>query len=116
MSPYRLTPLAAADIGNILDETLRLFGSLQEERYYDLLLAAVERIAADPFSIGTKACDSLSTGLRSFHVGTAASRQGAASHVLYFRPVTSLDGKREILIARVLHDRMDPERHIAASD
>ena len=30
--------------------------------------------------------------------------------------VTSSDGKREILIARVLHDRMDPERHIAASD
>ena len=116
MARYRLSQLAEADIDSILDETLRLFGSFQEQRYYSLILAAVERIADDPFSIGTKACDDLSAGLRSFHVGTAASRQAAASHVLYFRPATSPDGKLEILIARILHDRMDPERHIAPSE
>jgi toxin ParE1/3/4 len=116
MPRYSLSPLAEADIDNILDETVRLFGPAQEERYYHLILVAVERIAQDPFCIGTKACDDLSTGLRSFHIGTAASRQRAASHVLYFRPVTSSDGKPEILIARILHDRMDPERHIAPAD
>ena len=112
MPRYHLSALAEADIDNILDETLRLFCSAQEERYYHLILAAVERIAEDPFCIGTKACDDLSKGLRSFHVGTAANRQRAATHVLYFRPVTTSDGKPEILIARILHDRMDPERHI----
>jgi plasmid stabilization system protein ParE len=55
MSRYRLSPLAVADIDNILDETVRLFGTAQEERYFNLILAAVERVADDPFSIGTKA-------------------------------------------------------------
>jgi toxin ParE1/3/4 len=113
MSRYRLSPLAVADIDNILDETVRLFGTAQEERYFNLILAAVERVADDPFSIGTKARDDLSAGLRSFHVGMAVTRHGAAAHVLYFRTITSSDGEPEVLIARVLHDRMDPERHIA---
>jgi toxin ParE1/3/4 len=112
MPRYSLSPLAEADIENILDETVRLFGPAQEQRYYHLILAAVERIAENPFCIGTKACDELSPGLRSFHIGTAASRQSAASHVLYFQTVPSPDGEPDIRIARILHDRMDPERHI----
>ena len=111
---YRFTPLAVADIETILDDTLHLFGPLQEQRYYDLILVAAERVAADPHGLGTKARDDLSVGLRSFHIANAAGRKGAASHVLYFRPVTFSDGENGILIARVLHDRMDPELHVGA--
>ena len=109
---YQLSPLAVADFDEILDETERLFGSLQEERYFGLFLAAVERVAGDPYGIGSKARADLGEGLRSFHIGNAARRRGAAAHVLYYRPTTFADGEAGILIARILHDRMDPERHI----
>src|SRR5689334_8357763 len=115
MTPrYRLSPLTVADIDNILDDTLRLFGSLQEERYHKLILTAAERVAGDPHGVGTTARDDLSMGLRSSHIANAAGRMGAASHVLYFTPVTSSDGESGIVIVRVLHDRMDPERHVGA--
>jgi toxin ParE1/3/4 len=110
---YRFSPLAEADIRTILEESFRLFGPHQQERYFNLLMTAVERVAADPLGLGSKACDELGRGWRSFHIENAARRRGAAAHVLFYRPVVDADGEAEILIARVLHDRMDPERHIA---
>jgi plasmid stabilization system protein ParE len=79
-----------------------LFGSQQQDCYFNLVMAAVERVAADP----------LGPGWRSFHIGNAARRKGAAAHVLFYRPVMVADGETEVLIARVLHEHMDPERHI----
>jgi toxin ParE1/3/4 len=109
---YRFSPLAAADTRSILEESYRLFGALQQDRYFDLLMAAVERVAADPLGHGSRACDELGRGYRSFHIGHAARRRGAAAHVLFYRPATTADGETEVLIARVLHEHMDPERHI----
>jgi toxin ParE1/3/4 len=56
--------------------------------------------------------DDLSTGLRSFPITRAAGRAGAASHVLYYERETMHEGKSGIVVIRILHDRMDPERHI----
>jgi toxin ParE1/3/4 len=108
----RLSPLAEADITAILQESYRLFGSQQQDRYFNLVMAAVERVAADLLGLGSKALDQLGPGWRSFHIGNAARRRGAVAHVLFYRPIMVADGETEVLIARVLHEHMDPERHI----
>jgi toxin ParE1/3/4 len=110
---YRLSHLAEIDINDALDESSRLFGPLQEERYFNLFAAAAERIAEDPQRPGSKDRSALSPGLRSYHIGNAANRKGAAAHVLYYRPVTFPDGDKGVLIACVLHEPMDPELHIS---
>ena len=112
---YRVSPLAEADIRAILEESYRLFGALQQDRYFELFMAAVERVAADPLGHGSRAWDELGHGWRSFHIGHAARRRGGAAHVLFYRPVTIANGETEIVIARVLHEHMDPERHIPDS-
>jgi plasmid stabilization system protein ParE len=49
--------------------------------------------------------------LRSFHLGLAAQRPAAASHILFYEQRRTAEGAF-VVILRVLHDRMDLERHI----
>jgi toxin ParE1/3/4 len=69
-------------------------------------------VAKNPERPGARQRDELANGVRSFHVELAARRRGAASHILYYFRV-HLDDRREgVVIARVLHDRMEPLRHL----
>ena len=47
------------------------------------------------------------------HLQLAAKRQGGASHVLYYRTDKSSDGTSELVILRLLGDRMEPRRRVA---
>jgi toxin ParE1/3/4 len=109
---YRLTEAAASDISVILRETTRQFGPLQRRRYAALIPRAIEMAAEQPDRPGSRPRDELATGLRSLHVETAARRRGAAVHVVYYLGGLLEDGSHGIIVVRVLHERMEPLRHL----
>jgi toxin ParE1/3/4 len=110
---YRFTPQADRDLVAILRQSARMFGPLQRRRYAELIDRAVLLVAQDPKRLGSTPRDDVSAGLRSFPITRAVGRAGAASHVLYYESGTMHDGSPGIVVIRILHDRMDPERHIA---
>jgi toxin ParE1/3/4 len=95
-----------------LRETGRQFGRLQRQRYTELIQKAIEMIADKPDRPGSRRRDDLAAGLRSFHVELAARRRGSASHVLYYLRGPLDDGRDGVIIARLLHERMESLRHL----
>lgn len=93
---WRLTPLAKTDIEDSWDFTHGRWGVDQAERYVGGIRDAVVRIAGNP-RLGRR-CDEIRQGYFKLTV---------QSHVLLYRQ----DGG-DIVIVRVLHGRMDPERHL----
>ncbi len=113
--PARSFSYAAAadrDVEGILSYTESRFGPRQRDRYAQLIDQAASMVAAGPARRGSRARDDLMPGLRSFTVELAARRRGAGAHVLYYLQIQSGRGENEVLILRVLHERMDPMRHI----
>ncbi|HEY1257700.1 MAG TPA: type II toxin-antitoxin system RelE/ParE family toxin [Stellaceae bacterium] len=110
---YRLTEAAAADIADILRETTRQFGPVQRRRYAALITRAIEMAAEEPARPGSRSRDDLAPGLHSLHVEIAARRRGAAVHVIYYLPASSDDARGGIVVVRVLHEHMEPLRHLS---
>ena len=106
----RYTGPADKDILIALSNSIRLFGPKQAERYLAVIRAGVQSLAEEPERPASKARDELGQGVRSFHLQFAARRQGGASHVIYY--LVSLAQERELIVLRVLADRMDPARRI----
>ena len=84
-----------ADIEEIWDYTAERWGDDQAERYVGALRRAIEIVAADPKK--GRVADHIRRGYRRYSVG---------SHVLFFRVVGD-----NIDVIRVLHQRMDFDRH-----
>ena len=78
-----------------------------------LIEAAVDIVARAPERSGSRARDALGAGIRSFHVELVARRRGAASHLLYYVRELSSD-QDGIVILRILHEAMEPQRHLGA--
>jgi toxin ParE1/3/4 len=94
-----------------------MHGAEARIRYRGLLTAALRRIAADPQGLLTVDRSELFIGLRSLHVrhSRTESREalvGNPVHVVFYRVVKP----GFIEIVRVLHDRMEPSRHIASKN
>ncbi len=73
----------------------------------------MRRVAADPQGRSTVDLTELEPGIRSFHIRHSRDESGAAPvanpvHVIFYRVLHP--GLVEIV--RVLHDRMEPGRHI----
>jgi toxin ParE1/3/4 len=98
VSDYRLAPAARADLEDIWDYTCKRWGVEQADAYLRSIQPAVERAAANP-EIG-QGCDDIRPGYL---------RLAAGSHTLYYRVDTTQD---VISVIRVLHQRMDVERHL----
>ncbi len=109
---YRLTEAADGDIADVLRETARQFGPLQRERYAALIERAIAMVAEEPERPGSRRRDYLMAGVRSFHVETAAGRAGAAAHIVYYLRGRFDDGHEGVIVARLLHERMEPLRHL----
>jgi toxin ParE1/3/4 len=97
LSGFVLSPAAIADIEDIWQYSVARWGTRQAERYVA--------------EIG-KACEGLANGTR-FSQDAGAVRAGyrrglAGSHVIWFRP----DPAGPLAVVRVLHQSMDPERHL----
>ena len=113
MARYRLSEPAQADIAAILRKSEELHGKEARIRYRALLTAAMRRIAADPEGLSTSHRAELVPGIRSFHIGHSRdeSREAPVAnpvHVIFYRAIRP--GVVEIV--RVLHDRMEPSRHV----
>jgi len=96
MSRITLTPKAKADLDDIWNFTFARWGMGQAEKYVRDLWAAMEKQVNDlPNSIDI---GDVRSGYRKVHAG---------SHVIFFK--VTLDG---IDVVRILHQRMDFNRHL----
>ena len=96
MAGYALSPAARADLEEIWNYTVRHWGVAQAERYTRDIQAACEALS-DGILVGRSAED-IRAGYRKVAVG---------SHVVYFR-----ERADTLEVIRILHQRMDVERHI----
>ncbi|MFV0459433.1 MAG: type II toxin-antitoxin system RelE/ParE family toxin [Actinomycetales bacterium] len=96
MSAYRLTPAAQRDLSSIWDYTCEHWDENQAETYVHEVRNAIERIAEVPDR--GQAVDELRAGYRRYAIGR---------HVIYF--IVRRDG---VDVIRILHQRMDPTRHL----
>lgn len=117
MARYRLSDPAKADIASVLRSSEAMHGPQARVRYRALLTAALRRIASDPKGLSTVDRSELFAGLRSLHIRhcRAESREapvGDPVHVIFYR--AGEPGLVEIV--RVLHDRMEPSRHVGSGN
>jgi toxin ParE1/3/4 len=96
MATYRLSRLAEAELLEIASYTLSTWGQDQAVRYIDGLEACCRQLVNQP-EVG-RACDQVRHGLRRMEHGR---------HVVFYRIEA-----QGILISRILHQRMLPERQI----
>jgi toxin ParE1/3/4 len=116
MARYRLSAPAKADIAAILSRSEALHGKEARIRYRGCLAAALRCVAADPEGRSTADRSELVSGVRSFHIRHSRdeSREAPVTspvHVIFYR--VAQPGIVEIV--RVLHDRMEPRRHIESA-
>ena len=93
---FVLTPRAQADLDEIWDYTMDRCGVDQAETYARQLWRDIKTVAERPSHGGD--CSEVRTGYR---------RYASGAHVLSYR--VTADG---IDVVRILHERMDYERHI----
>ena len=113
MSRFRLARPAQSDLADILATSAERWGADGRRRYAMLIAAAMRKAAADPEGPLTRPRSDLDRGLRSLHIRHARRDAPDANvrtpmHILYYRIVRP--GLIEIV--RVLHERMEPGRHI----
>lgn len=96
MSRYRLTPAAQRDLSSIWDFTEERWDVRQAETYTSEIRAAIERVADDPDR--GRACDEIREGYSRYRIG---------SHVLFY-----VERSEGVDVIRILHQRMDPARHM----
>jgi toxin ParE1/3/4 len=101
----RLGAAAELDFANILKWTTENFGARQSRLYRDTLVQAIGELAGGPDVAGSKARDEIMRGLRTLHVARHGRR---GRHFLLYRVAPG----RIIEIGRILHDRMDLQRHL----
>lgn len=100
----RIGAAAELDFANILKWTVENFGERQSRIYRDVLVQAIEELAADPYLAASQTRDEILPGFRTLHV---RRRNRRGRHLLLYRVVQG-----EIIeIARILHDSMDLQRH-----
>ena len=104
----RLSAAAEVDFANILNSMAYNFGARQSRVYRDTLLRAIGELAGGPDAAGSKARNEIMSGLRTLHV---ARRGRRGSHFLMYRVAPN----STIEIVRILHDRMDLQRHVPSA-
>jgi len=101
----RLGAAAELDFANIVKWTTENFGARQSWIYQQTLVQAIGELAEGPDVAGSKVRDEIMPGLRTVHV---ARRGRRGSHFVMYRVAP----KTTIEIIRILHDRMDLQRHV----
>ena len=95
MGKFRFSRRAEADLLSIADYTLRKWGRAQAVRYIGELEACCQTLAGNP-----------ALGRLCYEVRPSLRRHEHGRHVLFYRR------EREgILVSRILHQRMLPDRH-----
>lgn len=100
MAALRFSRRAEADLLSIAGHTVRTWGEEQTVRYLDDLEACCRMLAENP-ALG-RACDPVRPGLR---------RMERGRHVVFYRQDAG-----GIVVSRILHQRMLPERHATGDE
>ena len=113
MARFRLARPAQIDLANILATTAERWGADGRHRYAAVLAHAMRQVADEPEGPLTWNRNELRSGIRSFHVRSGHRSADTAKvrkpvHVLYYRVAQN----HVIEIVRVLHEKMDPRRHL----
>jgi toxin ParE1/3/4 len=113
MARFRLARPAQIDLANILSVSAERWGAEGRQRYAAVLAGAMRHVAAEPDGPLSRKRPDLRFGIRSLHVRHARRSAATAKvrrpvHVLYYR--VAQEGVIEIV--RVLHEKMDPSRHL----
>jgi toxin ParE1/3/4 len=113
MARFRLSRPAQADLAQILATSAEHWGIDGRRRYAAMLAAAMRKVAAEPEGRSTQDRSKVLPGIRSIHLrhahtGGSATRVKRPVHILYYRVIRP--GLVEIV--RVLHERMEPTRHL----
>lgn len=95
MAVFRFSRRAEADLLGIAKYTLRTWGKAQTARYIGDLEVFCQTLADNP-ALG-RPCDDVRPGLRRMEYG---------KHVVFYR-----QDRSGILISRILHQSMLPEKH-----
>jgi toxin ParE1/3/4 len=95
MAKFRLSRRAEADLLRIGESTLHKWGKSQAAHYIGELETCCQMLADNP-ALG-RLCDHVRPGLR---------RHEHGKHVLFYR-----QERNGILVSRILHQRMLPDRH-----
>lgn len=112
MVAYRVTDAAKRDFAMVLRETTERYGAQQRDVYKGLIAKAVEMIAEDLARGGSWDRGRIVPGLRAFHLDHAAGRRGAAAHTLYYAVDKRPAEPPVVVVLRLLHERMEPDRRI----
>lgn len=108
----RLTREAERDFAEIARYTVATFGADQAMRYAGLIERAFALLAEDPHRPASRGRDELRPGVRSMHLSRAAERRHAAAHVIYYHLAARAGGRQDLVVLRVLHERMEPLRRL----
>jgi toxin ParE1/3/4 len=101
----RLAAEAKLDLAGILEWTTKRFGHRQAAVYAETLTAALTLLANEPAHASVRKRDDIKPGLWLLHLAAIRPR---ARHLIFYRVLD--DGS--IAVSRVLHDGMDPRRHL----
>ncbi|MBA3821038.1 MAG: type II toxin-antitoxin system RelE/ParE family toxin [Deltaproteobacteria bacterium] len=117
MATFRLSALARADVSAIATTSGERWGAEASRRYLRLIAEALWRIADDPHGLGTRDRADVLAGIRSLALRQLREVAGRLKvkrpvHVLYYR--VARDAVVEVV--RVMHERMDPGRHLDVDD
>jgi toxin ParE1/3/4 len=113
MARINLTDPARDDIDTVLAKSREVFSTVAQKRYSALIRAAFRDLAANPLRIGSKELAGSRPGLRAYHLANSRGRVADSSvrnprHLIIYR----LNGTEVVEILRILHDAMDPDRHL----
>ena len=97
MAKYDITKEATEDLYKIWAYTVDTWSEEQADTYYSLLEAGMNEVADAPERIG-KPYDEILPGLKAYHV---------RRHILFY----TIQANGRVLIARILHEKMDYARH-----
>ena len=109
---FRLTVGSDADIAQILKTTARLFGEKQVKEHARIIALEIERIAENPQRAASADAAWIREGVRLYHLEHAAGRRRGAAHVLFYKIAKRIEEEDELVVSRVLHERMQPKRRL----
>ena len=98
MAKYHFTNKAVEDLTNIWNYTFETWSERQADIYYNMLIESCQKIVENPRLYGVK-YDEITEGLRGYR---------ANKHIIFYQILQD----DEILIIRILHQRMDLKRRM----
>lgn len=95
---YRLSKLAQSDLAGIWRYTVNAWSQEKANKYLKKIMDAFNEIAKAPAILG-RSYEHVRQGYRKYPIG---------KHVVFYQ----LSAKGEIIICRVLHEKMDYDNHL----